>query len=361
MKYNKSEIDFYTDTLIVNALLSNDTGLSKKAQAGGVISQLIDKVSHYVSNNIDSKDKAGSLLNLLAPGAISMAFGAMGLGWLGVLLGLSMRIFHIDVKSILSSIWDKLKGILSNDKPVSSSQIDEIVSSSVSQYNTPATEDEASQAIQNMKTQSTTLNDAKILKLAMIEFEKPNYGLISQAGFLDLFSARKNKTASLLSKVLGWIFKVAIASAGLMVAGDVVNKFIGRPNAIDDTVQNGKPVTQTSQQIFTAPASTQTKFKVQPGYNNDLRNVNNNWVENVSNDEASIGAMLIKFAKQVYQGLDNLDNVISATAGFDVVKNKITFYNRTSAGDQMIFIPKYFTSKKQIVDTFIDDVAKNAP
>src|SRR5882724_5607663 len=98
MKCN-GEIDFYVDTLIVSSILNNNN-LHKYADAG-MITSLIDKVKGYVSNHIDPTDKAGSLINILGPGAISATFSAMGLSWLGMLIGLAMRVFNIDVKGII--------------------------------------------------------------------------------------------------------------------------------------------------------------------------------------------------------------------------------------------------------------------
>lgn len=353
------EIDFYVDTLIVQTLLL-DKGLSKKADNGSMTSALIEAVKHYVSNNINPDDKIGSVLNILAPGAVSMAFGAMGLPWLGILLGLAMRIFHIDVKSILSTIHSKISEVLGSGQAMSSSEVDNIVQGAVQQHSPPSTESEAEQALDLLSKQKTAhlLREARMLKLAMIEFEHDNLSLQKNASILSSFNSKKAVTSSLLSRVLGWFFKIALASAGLMVAGDMINKFLGRPNALDDTIQGGKPMAQ-------APASpvhtsTQTKFKIQPTYHEENRG-KTNWAESVSNDKNSIENMVINFAKQVYQGLDNLDSVIRSTPSFENVVDKIVFYNHTSVGDPIVFIPSYFTSKKQLVDMFIDDVAEKAP
>ena len=43
------------------------------------------------------------------------------------------------------------------------------------------------------------------------------------AGF---FGNTKSKGTNLLGKVFGWVIKLALASAGLMVAGDVANVFM---------------------------------------------------------------------------------------------------------------------------------------
>jgi hypothetical protein len=356
---NNSEISFYVDTMIVETLLT-DQVLSKTAQSG-VLSQLVEKVKGYVGSHIDPNDKSGSLLNILAPGAISVTFSALGLPWLGILFGLAMRVLNIDVKGILKSIWDKLKSSLGNDKQISSSEVDNIVNSSVQEHSSPATQEEADKAAQLMQQKtSSLLRDAKLLKLAMIEFDNIEFNkTAAPSSFLSAYSAKKASTTSLLSKVLSWIFKVSIASAGLMVAGDVINKFLGRPNALDGTIQNGKEVEQSQTPLYT---SKQTKFKINTNYVNENKNAgNSNWVENVSNDKQSVESMLVNFAKQVYQGLDGLESIIRSSPAFQVIADRIAFYNQTSAGDAMVFIPKYFTSKKQIVDMFIDDVAEKAP
>lgn len=68
--------------------------------------------------------------------------------------------------------------------------------------------------------------------------------------------------------------------------------------------------------------------------------------------------MLINFAKEVYLNVSESD--IRNSSAFNTLKNKITFYNQASEGDNLVFIPKYFRSKKDVVDSFIDDVAKSS-
>lgn len=347
MRSNNSELQFYADTLIVEALLENE--FTKTAEGG--ISDLISGVTNYVSGHINPNDKSGSVLDMLAPGVVFMALRAMNLTWLGILLGIAMQTFHIDVHSILRSIYDKIKGYVSDKKLLSSEQIDGMVSSSVQEHTAPATEQEAKTFLES-KQFSQHLRDAKFLKLAMQEYQ-----FRKNSGFLDLFSSKKGATSSLLTTVLSWFFKVALASAGFMVAGDIVNKFLGRPNVLDKTYQEGKPSPQVAP---SAPivTSTQTKFKTNPSYQNDQHNVSSLWSIPISNDPSSIGQMIIDFAKDVYSGLDGKESDIQNTSGFNVAKNRIVWYNQSSQGDNMVFIPKYFTTKKEIADLFIDELAK---
>lgn len=361
MKLTNRDIGFYVDTMIVETLLT-DSHLVKTAQQANA-GDLISKVTTYFGNQIDPNDKSGSLLNILAPGAVSMALGAMGLPWLGILLSLCMRVFNIDVKSILSSIYDKIKGPISAGQQMTSQQVDGIVNEAVQAENKPATEQEAEQASQTMQKQNH-LRDARFLKLAMIAHEQDLYSEAKPGGFLSGFSSRKGTTVTLLGAVLRWIFKIAIASAGFMVAGDAINKFMGRPNALDGTVQNGKPVPGAQQASEAIPAIVpkQTKFPVNPGYHAESKNgPNNPWIENIRNDKGSIASLVLSWAKEVYPGLNGLDSIVQNTAGFQTIVETITWDNKQSQGASMIFIPGAFTSKKSVVDHFIDEVAEKAP
>jgi hypothetical protein len=352
------EISFYVDTLIVQTILEDQT-LTKKAEASGLVMGLIDKVKEYVGNHINSEDKVGSFLNIIAPGAITVAFSAMGLRWLGVLIGLSMNVFHIDVKGILSSIYDKIKSLLSSKKQLTSGEVDNIVTTSVESHSKPATEEDVAKLPSSTAQQ---LKDAKLLKLAMINYSslektaKPGSGL---PDLLSIFGAKKARTESLLGKVLGWVFKVALASAGLMIAGDVVNKFLNRPNAIDGSLKDGKPI-ETSIPVSNVQ-SRQTKFKVNSNYKLVTKNnPSTPWIEKYVNNKSGIENMIIDFTKEVYSVTSNIDSIIRSLPAFQAVVDKIEWYNQSSAGAPMVFIPRMFTSEKSVVDYFIDDLAEKS-
>jgi len=378
MSVSNSEVSFLVDTMIVQTMLSDDTGLSKTAQAGGLLSSLVSKVHEYVSGHIDQNDKVGSLINILGPGAITITLRALGFGWLGWLVGLAMSVFHINVADIVKSVWDKLKGLLGNgEKQVTSAQVDGAVAAAVQEHDKPMTEAEAEQAkakLDSQKSASQRLRDAHLLKVALVQLKKENEfftkralaagiapQLVVSAGLLDILQPRKKATTSLLSTILGWVLKVGLAAAGLMVAGDVVNKMIGRPNALDGSLQGGKEVERQTPQL-NVPAPKQTKFKINPSYVDQKHNQGGDrWVESIPNEEGSIENLLIMYAQEVYGGLDGKEAFIRNSPGLQAVKDRIVMYNRSSQGDGLVYLPRYLTSKKQIVDMFIDDVAANVP
>jgi hypothetical protein len=349
---SNSEIRFYVDTMIVETLLS-DGDIYKKADAG-TMSQLTESIKNYVGNHIDPDDRTGSVLNMLAPGAISVLFKAMGFGKIGLLFGLAVSVFHIDVKSILSSIYDGVKSLLSSGKQVTSSQVDGLVNSAIQSHG-GADSDESQ--IQTASVQEQ-LKDAKILKLALMSYDKDIVSLEKTAAFTVLAS-RKGKTLGILGRVLSWVFKIALSAAGFMVAGDAVNKLLGKPNAFDGTVRDGKPIEEPA--IESTPISKQSKFPLKPGFVDTRYNFgNNNWIEKINNSKSSIENMILGFTKEVYDGLDGQDSAIRNSSAFQNTVEEVVWYNHSAAGDPIVFIPKKFVSKKQLVDSFIDQVAGTA-
>lgn len=354
---SNNEIDLYVDAMIIDILSSDD--LYKTAQTD-VVSGLISSISNYFSNHIDPDDKAGSILNLLAPGAISLLFSSMNMPWIGRFLGLAASIFHIDVSGILSSVYNSIKSYVTHNKNLDSNQVQSMVDEAVQQHTRPLNDDEIEDLSNNNVTSNNRLKDAKLLKLAMIIYDVEDVAINKTAKPFNWgkISSKQGKAASVLSRIIGFIFKIGLASAGFMVAGDVINKLIGRPNALDNTIQKGKPIeTQESVPESVPVISTQTKFKVKSNYSDNKYNINNNWIERVPNTQSGIESMIINFAKEVYEGLDSLDSKIKSSNNFKKIVNNIYWYNHISAGDPIVFLPKEFTSKKQLVDHFIDEVA----
>lgn len=379
MTRNSANLNIYVDSMVTEMVLSND-GMSKTAQLSDVMSGITDSLKNYFGSKVDPNDRAGSVINMLAPGVLAATFKVLGFTKLGLLFGLAMSFFDIDVKGILTSIWEKLKDALGGGKKVTPQEVGGIVQSAVQQHDKPATEQEAAKAEQTLQQKGATkaIRDARIVKMAILETQNIGFEKVAQirrrtpsssaSDFFSMFGNKKVETTGTLTRVLSWIFTVILFSTGLMVGADAIKHYLGMDNAIDGT---GKPAGQSSisvpssQSADPAPAThvaTQTKFKLQPNLNDPPRNTGQDiWAESVANDKASIDSMVLLFAKQVYQGINGLDNIIRATPGFQVVTDRIEDFNHSSAGNALVAIPPYFRTKKQIVDLFIDDVAQKAP
>lgn len=362
---SNSQVSFCVDTLLVETVLG-DSRFYKKA---GFVSDLLDKVKEYFSAQIDTSNPVSSVLRVLAPGALWMFLSTIGLGKWGFLLGLLMDVFHIDAPAMLSSMFDKVKGMISGGKKASSEEIDSATEAVAQEHATPGTPQEAQQApkaIEELKQKQESakaddhithsslelMPNAKLIRLALIDYENHSMRLTKEA-FFDMGGYNKSKAqgSSLLAKIFGWIVKIALFSAGLMVAGDVVNAVLGRPSALTGTYQAGKEAPSTSAPV--GHQSTQTKF---PAKSDAPLPFSWPLVNNVGNIEN----MLIQFAKDTYSGLDGKEDVIRSTPAFQAVRDNINWFNVHNEGSASIFIPKTYTSKKQLVDYFIDDVAQAA-
>jgi hypothetical protein len=360
---SNSKVNLCVDALLVETVLA-DPKFYKKA---GFVQDLLGKIKDYFGAHIDKENPVSSVLNILAPGALWLLFNSLGIGKWGFLLGLLMDVFHVDVGGMLQSLYEKVRDMIGGGKKATSAQIDAAAKSTAQEYNTPGTKEEAQQGYQALQQKQVPgegssddgkvysslelMHDAKIISLALIEYENQNLRLTKEAiglpSFLGGYSSTKSKGTSLLSTIFGFIIKLALASAGLMVAGDVANELMGNKTPLS----GGSGQQQQAPQAPPTPRSTQTKFPAKGD-----GPLPSSWP--LVNNQSNIENMVIQFAKQTYSGLDDKDSLIRNAPGFRAVVDTIAWYNIHNKGTAMIFIPGNFTTRKQIVDFFIDDVAK---
>lgn len=358
-RYN--EISFYVDCMIVETIATSPD-LVKQAGIGGVLDSLVKSIKDYVDQKIDPNDKIGSIINLLAPGKIFATFSLLGHPWIGALLGLAVSVFDVDVAGILRKIYYNIKALISDDGKTNSAEVNAVVSSAVASAYKPATPEEEAAAAQNIEHRSFSqcMRDARIVKLAMESYKND---LIKEAGMWQVigFAALKTKLFGVLKSVISWVWRAFLAAAGFMVAGDVTRGLVSGTKPAPPGSGGWFDKKEPTSNAYT---SKQTVFTENSSYK-DLPHNNPNeivWTEmNEINTKDGIRSMLIKFAKDVYSGLDGLENVIASTAGFRVIANKIYWYNYKNKGSKGVSIPRMFKTKRQIVDMFIDDVVEKAP
>jgi hypothetical protein len=354
---SKGDIRFYADTLIVETVLG-DPSLVKRADIDGILSGLAPMIHDYVGQHIDPNDKAGSVINWLAPTAIFGIFKLFGHPILGFLFGAVASALHIDVASMVEPLFQTVKETLSNGQKVSPSQIDSAVSQAVQQQSGASDQAQADTPIKNM---AQDLRDARMLRLALEQYDNQLFRLTKETippqQFFAYASVRRAVATNMLGKILGWIFKVFLMSAGLMVAGDLVNKMMGRPNAIDKTWHAGDATSVVPSAVPT-PVTTQTKFPINPSYQNAA--APQPWTENVTNNASSIENMLVNFTKDVYTGLDGKEAAIQSSPTFQGVRDQIVWYNKAASGEPKVYLPSMYLNKKAIVDHYIDEVAAHA-
>lgn len=349
----KGNISSYVDAMIIEALIG-DPSLFKKGQTSGILSAATSMIGEYFSSYMNPEDKTGSIINMLAPAGLFKLFSMFGYTKLGLLLGVGAAALHINVGGMIESILNSIKQTLSSGQKVSPAQIDSAVSSAVQEH-TPQEDPDQSPASDNRVAQD--LREARMVRIAIEQYDHQMLRLTKEASPV-MFSyafGRAAKGTSLIGRILGWIFKTILISGGFLLVGDEAAKLVGAPNALNHTWHAGQPSTETA--AAPIPVTTQTKFKP-TGAGTEA--APHPWSVQTTNDPNEIENMLVSFTKEVYAGLDGHEDWIRSSPIFQAIKNQIAWYNHTASGEPTIYIPSSYSSKKAIVDHYIDQVASNA-
>jgi hypothetical protein len=348
---HNSEVSLYVDLFLVETVLG-DNKLYKKAS---VLGDVLNIIKGYFQAHIDKAHPVESVLKMLEPGLLWVTMQGIGLGKWGFLLGLLTDYLHIDILGMLKSVFEGVKDSVTSGQKMSSEQVDSIAQNAAAQQ---AAGDESGADDYKVYTSLELLDEARFIRLALIEYEHQKMRLLkegSDVNHLFGFANKRAKGRSLLSIIIGFIFKMALASAGLMVAGDAIHAFMGEPSALTGNYQEGQTPTTTNEPAAPAgPVSKQTKF---PSKGDSP--LPPTWP--IVNNQSNIENMVIQFAKDVYQGLDGKEQDIRNTAGFKAVVQEIAWYNIHNPGTTVTMIPGGFGTKKHLVDYFIDDVAAASP
>jgi len=350
-----SSLQFYQETLIIQAAFG-DAILMKQAEEG-IVDSLISAVKSYMSGHVDENDKVGSAINILSPGIVMVMLRSLGLGWLGFIAGLAMEIFHVDVKSLIQSALSKLIGPLKAGEKLTPEQIKSAVDGT---FNPEANKEPSKEEVEQFQTKGFTVREALLYKTAMTE-AVIEYKLTKNAGIFDLFSGGKRGTISLLGSAVKWIFITVLASLGLMVGGDVANMVLGRPSALTGTLQGGKPTELPQSEQVATSVSKQNKFPISSSYDKRVLNSGSTtWTETGAPTDSNIRNMALNWMKEVYDGVSQYENLASNTIGFRNVVQEIVDHNSGNASGKITYIPRMFTTKKNAVDIFIDEVANKS-
>jgi hypothetical protein len=336
---NSGAISFYVDALIVETVLGN--GQFQKTADSSMVSSLLSGVGTHVKSLLadNAGDTVESILNILGPGLVAFLAG----GWFGMLAGLALKMFDINIGSILRSFWQSIRGEFGSSNKVTTQQIDAHMQQAV-QSNTPAAEADT-------PTIAALMYDAKLLRLAVEDYDRQTFRLFKEGAPTSMIRSLRGlgavRTISILSRILGAIVKVALYSAGLTIGAHYLKKYMGMEDSSKDSSTESTTAPNPS-----APVATQTKFHLKGDAPLPASVA-------ITNTPDSIENQIIQWAKETYDGLDGQEENMKRTPAFQTVKEDIVWHNSRSPGNQVVFLPTNFTSKKKLVDFFIDDVAKN--
>jgi hypothetical protein len=342
-----SNINALSDILLIKSLFDEDT--ERFYKQAGVANDFLNHMKDYFKGHINPNDKTGSVINLLVPGILITAFGSFGATGLGIFIAILVRALHIDVAKLLTPLCESVKSMISGGSKVSSSQVSAAAAQAAAQYS--STMDAQPEA-----TFAEMSRGVRILKLAAIDLEHQTLRLtneqIDPVEYLQKTAAvvGAGLVVSLLGKLFGLMISVILWSAGFMVVGDIIDHFLSGSSLMPSSTSSSS----SEEQDAPAPTPTQTKFHPKGGEQPLPKSIH------ITNTPENIDNMIVQFAKDVYDGLDGKESIIRNSAGFKAVKHAIVWYNTNNAGSAEVFIPALFSSKKRMVDNFIDDVARNS-
>jgi hypothetical protein len=313
----KPSIQFYSDAAFFNAACQP---LTKNAASGvleGLLSSVVDHAKSYFSSHI-GEDKFVSITDMLVPGF----FWALNLKWLAIIIKICESYFSLSPGTILESAWREIMPAAKSGS-VSSSQVDAAVKSVL-----PSSADDhiTSSGIANFKLVS--MGSKQLVCIA----------------------AASTTATSLLGKIVGWIIKAVLASAGLLVVGDVVNQLTGH----QDTKPSQSGLPTLSPQSESSQASTQTVLKPNSSYEPEHHNLTSSWM--ISVPPSQIGQVLTQWAMDIYPDLNGHQDIITSSPHFQQLVSLIQQENASHAAPYT-FIPHAISDRKAAVDYFIDQVA----
>ncbi len=336
-------------------------------------------------SHIDKENPISSVLGLLVPGALA----ALGFPVLAGVLKIAEMVLGFDMAAILRSIGSQITELVSGGKKTTSEAVKGAVAGVVNGQAVVPVSDEDMERIKALEAKSNvgttvnetkeaksslTLNQALFFKKSLASFIKDNpdfdianpkftmkvYAKWSASDIGKIFGF-KSITGKILGTLLGWVFVTALATAGFMVAEDGIHALLGQPNHFDGSAKPGAAAPQSGAKAepvsTTLPtASTQKKFQVNPNYSQESFNSEyDSWIiKGTAND---LPAILAQWTSEIYPGVT--PSSLASSSNFKTLISFIEKYNEGN-GNKMLFMPKMFKSRKQVVDTFIDDVANHS-
>ena len=345
-----SNISLYVDSLIAEIIISDAIimvdGIIKTADEGMPVLPGVPtrEISSFFTPKVDaskpgdsSGDSTGdnivNFLGFIAPGVIFITFRRLGMPWVSWIGSILSSVFGVEIKEILSSIYTSIRDAISGGKKTTPEAVGGFVDNAFNNADrsTPTKSPNDLGQLLSSGSLNIKLRQAKLVKMAILERQDNLYAfalpeLLSKMSFIGV-----------VKSLFTTFFTTALAAGGFMLAGKAINSFIGKDSpSFDD-----KPVTNKGKRKKNTPGkSTKT---------DDIT-----WVEPYGANEFDIADMLIDFAKEIYPGSIEKENIIRASTSFKNVVYEIVQSNSDHSGSGITIIPTNYKSKKEIVDKFIE-------
>ena len=334
--YSDDELHFIEEGLFIQSLLDN-APLESRAGAldfiTGSLGELGNSVNGFVQQNLQQPtgtDFVAHILNLFVVYALSRR---------NILYGLLYAIasaMGFDLTGIIKSLVNGVVGLLRGNKQISASDVDSVGTSLITSHGGDYAE--ADDTIRNIAAYQTMLK---------------RYGA---SGLLRRLGGRR--VFALVVRIMGWILKAFLASAGLMIGGKMIADFLGiskkEPTPGSPEAADQKEPGSTEPVNSYVPASPPG---LNPSGTGTTYHVNDQYTSWIVPLQGSIADTLVNWATEIYPQLQGKEDLIRSAPSFNIMVNKLKEGN-SSSNSSYLMMPKGVHRRIDIVNDFAGDVAK---
>lgn len=367
---NKSELQYLSDTILVEKIAAMEFGLTKQAGLADSLGLdgIASSIKNFVGEHVNSEAPGGyvgGVLGLMAPAVLWRINPFVGI------LYLVASQFGFNIQGVVSKIIEAIRPKLQRGEKISTEEINSIgksiVAGEVGTTAEAAPSDllaplRAMEISGELQKQSADPMDAMKAFFGQRTSTLPSTPLLSGGGgspiqriFGTLFNLPgRGRGKWLLGGFIIWIIKTVLAGAGLLAGAEAISGLLGHKKPTET-----KPVEQkveTPQESTPAGSSYVQVPKAKP---NKTQSTNELWVVPLVGN--GVEDTLVAWALDLYPNLDKYDhieNIINSTPSFRATAALLK-KDPTRLGRRSLVMPKEFSIRQDVVNTFIDDVIRN--
>jgi hypothetical protein len=189
-------------------------------------------------------------------------------------------------------------------------------------------------------------------------------GSLIQKIFGQLFSAPKTagKGKWLLGGFIIWIIKTILVGAGLLAGAEAISGALGhkKPTSTSTSPTSTTKPEDTSGQGSTYPQKPEVITNTHTNLPTPISNGPEIWVVPLVGD-GTVEDTLIAWALDLYPNLSHYDDIEKSIESTPSFVTTVSFLKRDPKkfGAKTMVMPSEFSSRKQVVDIFINDVIRN--
>ena len=360
----KDELQHISDSILVEKFAKKDLLIIK--QAGLFDSFNLDSVGSFIKSfvkrNVDADAPggvAGGVINLIVTGALFRLNPLLGA------LATGANLLGFDITSVAMKIAEKIKQILDSRGSISIGEVNNIGKEVVGSEAGGMPADDMLYALREAEVK------IGLQKQGFNFSGKRNSNMSMGKLFEELYTSnRRGRLKWLIGGLVVWTIKMALLGAGLIAGGSLLYKMFGGEPKSTGRLQENEPrpslesnKKDEDSKVFLAPESMPEQTQESKPLNvlipsgagtkvfkNDKNNI---WYVPALHGDAF--DTLKAWVSEIYPNLSLTEDILLKTPSF------MNMVKRLGSPFQGYFaVPESFNSRKQVVDSFITDLARGS-